>query len=141
MYLQRDSILERAEINTDPGRKKPQNFVIYSPEQAFRHMTEKRSEKERELYIVVDEILFNVWDALCLSMEPDCREEYLPYLPHTYELLMASENGDELWQYLVYIEETKIGVLKEDNLTRRRADTVVDILMNYKKRIFAAAQE
>lgn len=100
-------------------------------------MTKARPHKERELYLVADEILFNVWDALCLSIDRQYREEYLPYLPHVYDLLVATESGNDLWEYLVYIEETELGMLNEDSLTRHRATRVVDILLDYRNKLFS----
>ena len=120
--------------STDPNSK-PVKYRIYSLEQAFRHMTQERSDDERILYQIVDEVLFNVWDALCLSIDHRYREEYIPYLPHVYELLKTTEDGQELFDYLVFVEETKMSDLKDDALIRRRASRVVEILLEYRESI------
>jgi hypothetical protein len=112
--------------------EKPVKFLIYSHEQAFRHMTLWRSEKEQILYMITDEVLFNVWDALSLSIDLEYREVYFPYLPHVFDLLIETEDGHEIIDYLSFIEETKMGAIKGDTLARRRAGRVVDILMGYK---------
>jgi hypothetical protein len=116
---------------------KPVKFLIYSHEQAFRHMTLCRSDKEQLLYMITDEVLFNVWDALSLSIDQDHREVYFPYLPHVFDLLTATEDGREIGDYLTFIEETKMGAIHGDTLARRRAWRVVNILMGYKTAIFA----
>ena len=126
---------ESNELNTES--RKPQKFLIYSLEQAYRHMTADRSDEELNLYLATDEVLFNVWDALCLSIDQDFREEYLPFLPHTFDLLLSTEDGSDLWEYLVFIEENKFGTIKDDNLARRRATRVVETLLDYKKMIFS----
>ncbi len=120
---------------------KPVKFMIYSHEQAFRHMTQNRSDKEQMLYMITDEILFNIWDALCLSIDQDHRETYFPYLPHVFDLLMATDSGNEVCDYLAFIEETRMGAIKGDTLAKRRAWRVVDVLMEYKAAIFSDPQQ
>lgn len=110
-------------------RRKPVQYRIYSQEQSFRHMTKWRGEKEQALYMITDEILFNVWDALCLSFDQQNREAYLPYLPHVFDLLNTTDNGFDLCDYLVFIEENKMGAVKGDTLARRRALRVVSLLL------------
>ena len=95
-------------------------------------MTQWRSEKEQTLYMVTDELLFNVWDALCLSMNQEYREAYFPYLPHVFDLLNATDNGHEICDYLVFVEETKMNTIKGDTLARRRAWRVVNLLLSYR---------
>lgn len=107
-------------------------FRIYSQEEAYRHLTRERSQKEQELYLAVDEILFNVWDALSVSIDSSYREEYLPYLPHVFDLLISTTDGLDIFDYLVFIEETQYGADTSDLLTRQRAGRVVDILMKYR---------
>ncbi|MBU1568791.1 MAG: hypothetical protein KJ630_24585 [Proteobacteria bacterium] len=116
---------------------KPVKYIIYSHEQAFRHMTSWRSDKEQSLYMITDEVLFNVWDALSLSIDQEHREVYLPYLPHVFDLLTETEDGNEICDYLTFIEETKMGAARGDTLSRRRARLVVNILMEYRTAIFA----
>lgn len=118
------------------AEKKPNKYRIYSVEQAFRHITAKRPEREQLLYMVADDVLFNVWDALCLSINEEYREEYLPYLPHVFDLLCNTTEGLDLYDYLVFIEETKYNSIKGDPLTRRRASRVVDLLLEYRQVIF-----
>lgn len=123
------------------GSKKPVRYRIYSQEQAFRHMTLWRSEKERLLYMIADEVLFNVWDALCLSINPQYREVYLPYLPHVFDLLIETEDGQDLCDYLVFIEESQMGTVNGDPLARKRAWRTVEILMDYRATVLAQAED
>ncbi|GEM_PF-1354965 len=116
---------------------KPVKYMIYSHEQAFRHMTLLRSDKEQQLYMITDEVLFNVWDALSLSIDQEHREVYFPYLPHVFDLLTETENGYEICDYLTFIEETGMGAVKSDTLAKRRAWRVVDILLEYRAAILA----
>lgn len=104
-------------------------YCIYSREQAFRHMTRRRSNAEQLLYMIVDEVLFNVWDPLTLSLHQECREAYYPYLPHVFDLLIVTENGGEICEYLTFVEQTLMGTVKGDTLAKRRAGRVVEILM------------
>ncbi len=121
---------------SDENAIKPAKYMIYSQEQAFRHMTQKRSDKEQLLYMITDDILFKVWDASCLSIDQEYREEYLPYLPHVFDLLSTTDNGLDLYDYLVFVEESKLHAFKGDTLARRRASRVVDQLLEYRDTIF-----
>lgn len=128
-----------ADVNESSGNgARPQiPHRVYSEEEAFLHMTRRRPDREQLLYSIVDEVLFNVWDALCLSIDLKSREAYLPYLPHAFDLLNNTENGLELYDYLVFVEETQMGTFTGDALARRRASMVVDVLLGYRKSIFA----
>ena len=110
-------------------------FVIYSHEQAFRHMTKDRPDNEQELYIKTDEALFHLWDPNCLSIDDQYREAYLAYLPHAFDLLMNSDDGTELIDYLVFIEESKYGIAKGDNLALERASRLTNLLLEYKEQL------
>jgi len=96
-------------------------------------MTQMRTDNEQRLYIKTDEALFYLWDANCLSISEDDREEYLAYLPHVYDLLISSEDGSELIEYLLFIEESKYGIAKGDNLALERASRLVNTLLDYKE--------
>lgn len=110
-------------------------YRIYSQEQAFVHMTQPRPEPQQQLYMVVDDVLFYNWDALCLSVDEDYREEYLPYLPHVFDLLVNTDDGEEIYDYLVGIENTIINSDYSDNLVKQRAARVVEVLLEYKRKI------
>lgn len=116
--------------DTAPG------YPVYSQEQAFNHIVRNRPENEQQLYIITDELLFNVWDPRCLSLDQEFREEYLPYLPHTFDLLLNTKDGLDLYDYLVYIEEIEMGGIKGDTVARRRASRLVNLLLRYRKTIF-----
>jgi len=134
--------LPKTSYHTEYGpNKKPAKYRIYSQEQAFRHMTQKRSDKELLLYSIIDNILFNVWDACCISIDQQYREEYLPYLPHVFDLLSATDDGLDLYDYLVFIEESQYGAFKNDALARRRSSRVVDLLLEYRDTIFYKGEE
>jgi hypothetical protein len=115
---------------------RPVKYLIYSQEQAFRHMTVSRPDKEQQLYIFTDETLFSVWDALSLSIDEENREVYFPYLPHVFDLLKETEDGHEICDYLTFIEETRMGAVRGDTLSKRRAWRVADLLLKYKTALF-----
>ncbi|MGW8195869.1 MAG: hypothetical protein ACWGOX_16560 [Desulforhopalus sp.] len=116
----------------DYGTRYPE----YGMEQVYRHIARKRPEREQQLYIIADELLFNVWDPLCLSIDHEYREEYLPYLPHTFDLLVNTKDGLDLYDYLVYIEEIEMHGIEGDTVARRRASRLVNLLLRYRKSLF-----
>ena len=107
--------------------------MIYSNEQIVNHMTLVRSEQEQRLYLLTDQVLFTLWDALCLSIDHEYRDHYLPYVSHVFDLLKETENGQDLHDYLVYIEENEMGAVKGDVLVKLRASRVVHALLEHKK--------
>lgn len=121
--------------SSPPKAQTAAKFLIYSQEQAYRHLTKPRPEPEQQLYMITDEILFNVWDAMCLSINDNHREEYLAYLPHVFDILLATENGDDLYDYLLFIEKTRYDGFEKDNLAKQRSRRTVDILIKYKEKI------
>lgn len=131
-----DSIVARSrDFSSEPTTAMP-NHPVYSVEQAIHHLTQYRPEKEQQLYIIIDEVLFYVWDPRCLSIDNECREEYLPYLPHVFDLLLHTKDGLDLYDYLVFVEETELGGFKGDTVARRRSSRLVNILLRYRKSIF-----
>ena len=117
------------------------DHTIYSVEQAIRHITQLRPEAEQRLYVITDEVLFNRWDAFCLSFNQEYRDEYLPYLPHVFDLLKSTTDGQDIFDYLLFIEENVIGTLPGDTLSSRRAANTVDILLKHRDTILKADQE
>ena len=124
----------------DSTGTKPVKFLIYSQEQAFRHMTRWRPEPERALYTLVDDLLFSSWDALSLSIDEEHRDVYYPYLPHVFDLLMTSEDGHEVVDYLLFIEETQMGAIRGDTLAKRRAWRLVELLLGHRRALFTPRQ-
>ena len=114
---------------------------LYSIEEAYQHLVQERSEAEQQLYIVTEDVLYNIWDALCLSLSQQYRDEYLPYLPHVFDLLKVTENGQDIHDYLLFIEEKLIGTLPGDTLPARRAAHTVDILLKQRDAILKKDQE
>lgn len=135
-----DSLAEE-NIMYDATPAVPVKYLIYSQEQAFRHMTKHRSEQEQALYMIVDEVLFYVWDALSLSIDQDHRDVYYPYLPHVFDLLLATERGHEIADYLTFIEETRMGAAKGDNLARKRAWRLTEVVLDYKHKLLAPGKD
>lgn len=115
--------------------------ILYSIEEAYQHLVQVRSKTEQQLYIVTEDVLYNVWDALCLSLHQQYRDEYLPYLPHIFDLLKNTENGQEIRDYLEFIEEELIETFPGDTLPARRAARTVDILLKQRDTILKKDQE
>lgn len=135
-----DSIVTMSHDLSSEPRSAMVRHPVYSVEQAVYHLTQYRPEKEQQLYIIVDEILFYVWDPRCLSIDQEFREEYLPYLPHVFDLLVNTKDGLDLYDYLVFVEETELGGIKGDTVARRRASRLVNILLRYRKAIFSKSK-
>jgi len=124
----------QSSVNKKTGNCSKQ-YPVYSTEQALEHLTKPRPASGQRLYVYIDEILFNKWDALCLSINQDYRDEYLPYLPYIFDLLKVTKDGHEIFDYLLFIEEEKIGTFPGDTLVARRATSIVEALLDFRASI------
>ena len=122
---------------TPLSSEKAERHLVYSRDHVFRHMTRLRPEREQALYMLLDELLFYRWDALCLSIDEEYREVYYPFLPHLFDLLLTTEDGRELVDYLTFVEETRLGAITGDNLVRKRAWRLAEQVLRYKQQLFA----
>ena len=93
----------------------------------------KLSPKEIELYKRTDEVLHYIWDPIGVSDSPYARDEYWNYLPHVFNLLIKNESKNVIVNYLLSVETERM----ELNPNKSKAEYVVDILYEYKQKIFS----
>ena len=88
--------------------------------------------KEMELYRATDEVLHYIWDPIGISDSPNARDEYWSYLPQVFRMLVDKTPEDKMVDYLIEIETGSMGL----NPNRENAKRVVEILHEYKEKIF-----
>ena len=98
-------------------------------------MGKKLDSQQMELYRATDEVLHYIWDPIGVSDAPNARDEYWSYLPKVFQMLIDQSLEEEVANYLIKIETERMGL--EGN--RERAKRVVEILYEYKEKIFQPA--
>ncbi|HAT8493267.1 hypothetical protein HKA89_03030 [Vibrio parahaemolyticus] len=63
-------------------------------------MGHKLPPEQLELYKRIDEILYYKWDPIGVSDSDWARDEYQPYLPQLFSLVMQSQSPQEICKYL-----------------------------------------
>ncbi len=62
-----------------------------------------------EFYKAIDQILWEDWDPIGISDDISARDEYQGYVPNVYKLSLENKS-DELTQYLLYVEQERMGL-------------------------------
>ena len=66
--------------------------------------------KQKELYKIIDEILWNDWDPIGINdIAP--RDEYQSYVPEIFSMLILNKTESEIANQLYNIETITIGVI------------------------------
>ena len=94
-------------------------------------MGQKLSPEQNELYKRVDEVLHYVWDPIGVAGEPHARDEYNSYLPKVFSLLLETEDGSFIAEYLMDVESDAMGLTPAD---RETAEEVTGILIKWKEK-------
>jgi hypothetical protein len=75
------------------------------------------SSKEIELYKRVDEILFYEWDPIGVSssiFDSWARDEYYPYLPKVFKLVMKGCSVESIAAYLTDVSTKNMGLSRRE---------------------------
>ena len=102
-------------------------------------MEHKLPAHQNELYRRVDEVLTYILDPIKVSGIPEARDEYFPYLPRVFSLLVDPSEPGKIAEYLIYVAGDQMGL----NITDKAwndAKEVEDILRNYKEFIYGRAK-
>ena len=85
--------------------------------------------EQKELYQVVDEILWYIWDPIGVAAIPEARDEYHSYIPGAFERLQNGAEAKEIVDYLVQIETDSM----ELTSNRARATNAAEALINWRE--------
>ena len=94
-------------------------------------MGTKLSQKELDIYVFVDDVLFYEWDPIGFSHDPDFpRDEYRGYLPTVYSKLKQAKSTQDISDYLIEIEKERMG-FEPTKESIQRASEVAEKLITY----------
>jgi len=89
-------------------------------------MGQKFSEKEKELYKRIDEIIHYIWDPIGVSGCPEARYEYYSYLPKLFNLLRDKESKEYIVKYLDDIQSNNMGLSSDISRCKEIAVILLD---------------
>lgn len=98
-------------------------------------MGQKLPPKHNELYKRVDEVLHYLWDPIGVAGEPFARDEYFSYLPKVFSLLLETQDGKDITDYLMDLANDAMGLSGCVDKT----EEAVDVLLKWKEKIFKEA--
>lgn len=75
----------------------------------------------------IRDVLLHEWDPICVSDEPEARDEYDAYVPGVYRMLISRAHEDEVFDYLWEIETEHMGLYGDRRRTRYIARKLVGL--------------
>ncbi|HDS85026.1 MAG TPA: hypothetical protein ENN97_07530 [Phycisphaerales bacterium] len=95
-------------------------------------MKNSLSEKDKEFYKRVDEVLYYVWDPIGVSDSPEARDEYCSYVSKVFSLLSQNADSERIEEHLIDIEKYTMGLIS----SKKRVKADVKLLLQWKDRIY-----
>ena len=77
-----------------------------------------------QFYKAIDEILWEDWDPIGISDTTVARDEYQGYVPRVYKLSLENK-AEELTQYLLYVEQERMGLKGNKEKCRKTVDLIM----------------
>jgi hypothetical protein len=68
------------------------------------------TQKERELYRRVEEVLHYMWDPIGVAGVPQARDEYESYAPKVFQLVRDTADGKDVASYLSWVSTDRMGL-------------------------------
>jgi len=85
-------------------------------------------EKPKCLYEAVDEVLYYIWDPICVSDVPEARDEYRSYNSIIVEAVRNNKSANEIAEILNKIVVEKIGL----KANMGKSLEVANVVLNWK---------
>jgi hypothetical protein len=67
------------------------------------------TQKERVLYLRVEEVLHYMWDPIGIAGVPQARDEYESYAPKVFDLVRGTTDGKDVAAYLSWVSTDLMG--------------------------------
>jgi len=81
---------------------------------------------EKELYQRTDEVMHYVWDPIGVVGVPQTRDEYDPYLPQVFSMLLEQKKEGEIAAYLTGVEDERMGLTPNPERAAQVATILTD---------------
>lgn len=82
------------------------------------------TDKQKQLYNLIDEILWNEWDPIGVNDIPDARDEYQSYTPSIFSMVLRKVNVEEIANKLYEIETGRMALRGNIDNCLRIAKTI-----------------
>jgi hypothetical protein len=73
-------------------------------------MGTKLPPQELELYLAINSLLLNEWDPIGISAFEEAKDEYYPYLPQVFKMIMDNATKLEIADYLNAVVTERMGL-------------------------------
>ncbi len=80
--------------------------------------------EQKNLYNIIDELLWNDWDPIGLNEYEEARDEYQSYLPTIFNLKINNADKEAIAQHLLKIETDRMGLLGNIEKCRSVAEKI-----------------
>jgi hypothetical protein len=74
-----------------------------------------KMDSEKELYKIIDEILWKEWDPIGVNETPEARNEYYGYIPDIFSLTLKNTSADEIADKLDFFATDRMGLTSNKN--------------------------
>ncbi len=91
-------------------------------------MKKEMSKIDKQLYRVIDEVLFYIWDPIGVSNSPEARDEYFSYIPKMFSLVKENDKIEPIVSYLRDLEIKTMGI----STSNEKKEEVAEMLLNWK---------
>ena len=88
-------------------------------------MKEQLLPKQLELYQGIDEILWNDWDPIGISLLPSRRDEYSEYISVIFNLVINHATSLDLEQYLDDVVKNRMGLRSIKKSSKPVAEKII----------------
>ncbi|MBN8667248.1 MAG: hypothetical protein J0M30_07045 [Chitinophagales bacterium] len=83
------------------------------------------TQEQKNLYKIIDELLWNEWDPIGVNEYEEARDEYHTYVPQVFKLRIDKSDSEAIAQYLLKVETERMGLLGNIDNCRRVANIII----------------
>ena len=84
------------------------------------------TEKQKESYNIIDEILWREWDPIGVNDIEDVRDEYKSYTPHIFSLTIQGADKMKIAEHLYKLETVNMGLTGNKNHCEEIAQKILE---------------
>ncbi len=83
------------------------------------------TQEQKNLYKIIDELLWNEWDPIGVNEYKEARDEYYNYIPQVFKLKIDNADNEIIAQYLFKVETDRMGLFGNIENCRRVANIII----------------
>lgn len=82
-------------------------------------------DSEKELYKIIDKILWEDWDPIGINTSQKARNEYYGYIPEILSLILNNSSVEEITDKLDYFSHLRMGLDSNKNHCKEIAEKII----------------